>query len=110
MDFECSACRAVQPASPRVWRCANCGGVLDVASRAGFAPDLIETRDPSLWRYRAMIGTPEGAAPVSMGEGLTPLVPATFAGQQVHFKLEYLAPTDAFKDRGTRVLISALKH
>jgi len=110
MDFECSACRAVQPASPRVWRCANCGGVLDVASRAGFAPDLIETRDPSLWRYRAMIGTPEGAAPVSMGEGLTPLVPATFAGQQVHFKLEYLAPTGAFKDRGTSVLISALTH
>jgi threonine synthase len=45
-----------------------------------------------------------------MGEGLTPLVPATYGGQPIHFKLEYLAPSGAFKDRGTSVLISALKH
>lgn len=110
MDFECSACHAVEPSGPRGWRCANCGGVLDVARRAGFAPELIEGRDPSLWRYRAMIALPEGTAPVTMGEGLTPLVQAAFAGQQVHFKLEYLAPTGAFKDRGTSVLVSALKR
>jgi threonine synthase len=109
MDFACSACRAVEPAGPRAWRCARCGGVLDVAERPRFAPDLIVTRDPSLWRYRAMIGLPEGAVSVSMGEGLTPLVPATFGERQIHFKLEYLAPTGAFKDRGTTVLVTALK-
>lgn len=109
MDFACLACHAVEPASPRVWRCARCGGVLDVSERPRFAPDLIVARDPSLWRYRAMIGLPEGAVPVSMGEGMTPLVPATFGGRQIHFKLEYLAPTGAFKDRGTTVLVTALK-
>ena len=110
MDFECSVCHAVVPASPCVWRCASCGGVLDVARRAAFAPDLIETRGPSLWRYRAMIGVPDGAVPVSMGEGLTPLVATNLGGTRVLFKLEYLAPSGAFKDRGTSVLISALKH
>jgi len=110
MDFECSACHAVEPAGPCVWRCANCGGALDVAGRAAFAPDLIEAHDPSLWRYRAMIAMPEGAVHVSMGEGLTPLVATNLGGTRVLFKLEYLAPSGAFKDRGTSVLISALKH
>jgi threonine synthase len=57
-----------------------------------------------------MIGLPDGTTSVSMGEGLTPLVPGMLGGQRVHFKLEYLAPSGSFKDRGTSVLISALKH
>jgi len=57
-----------------------------------------------------MIGVPDGAVPVSMGEGLTPLVATNLGGTRVLFKLEYLAPSGAFKDRGTSVLISALKH
>ncbi|MEI8189300.1 MAG: pyridoxal-phosphate dependent enzyme, partial [candidate division NC10 bacterium] len=61
-----------------------------------------------MWRYRAMIGLPEGAVPVSLGEGMTPLVAADLGGTRVLFKLEYLAPTGAFKDRGTSVLVSAL--
>ena len=109
MDFSCSTCHVVATATPRVWRCPDCGGVLDVAHRAAFAPDLIEARDPSLWRYRAMIGLPEGAVPVSLGEGMTPLVAADLGGTRVLFKLEYLAPTGAFKDRGTSVLVTALR-
>ncbi len=94
---------------PRVWRCPTCGGAFDLAQRKPFVVERVETRDPSLWRYRAMIGLPEGAAPVSMGEGMTPLVAADLGGTRVLFKLEYLAPTGAFKDRGTSVLVTALK-
>jgi len=93
-----------------MWRCGQCGGALDVSRRKPFSPDSIEPRDSSLWRYRAMIHLPDGSAPVSMGEGLTPLVPATLGGRRVHFKLEYLAPSGSFKDRGTSVLVSALKR
>jgi threonine synthase len=57
-----------------------------------------------------MIGLPDGTTPVSMGEGLTPLVLGVLGGRRVHFKLEYLAPSGSFKDRGTSVLISALKR
>ena len=110
MEFACALCHTSVPAGPGTLRCPRCGGVLDVAQRTPFAPDLIGAEDSSLWRYHAMLGLPEGAVPVSMGEGLTPLVPATYGGRQVHFKLEYLAPSGAFKDRGTSVLISALKH
>jgi threonine synthase len=110
MEFGCSLCHTLVSAGPQALRCPRCGEILDVAQRPPFAPDRIEAKDPSLWRYRAMIALPEGTAPVSLGEGLTPLVPATFGGRQVHFKLEYLAPTGAFKDRGTSVVISALKR
>lgn len=110
MDFLCTVCHGTIPADPQVWRCPACGGVLDVAHPRPFAPDLVAARDRTLWRYRTMISLPDGAVPVSMGEGLTPLVPAEFGGKRIYFKLEYLAPSGAFKDRGTSVLVSALKY
>jgi len=45
---------------------------------------------------------------ISLGEGCTPLVEVELYGQKVACKLEYLAPTGSFKDRGTSVLVSAL--
>jgi threonine synthase len=110
MEFACTLCRTLVSAGPQTLRCSRCGEILDVAQRPPFAPDVIATQEPSLWRYRAMLALPEGAVPVSLGEGLTPLVPVTFGGRQVHFKLEYVAPTGAFKDRGTSALVSALKR
>jgi threonine synthase len=110
MNFVCAPCHAIVSAGPQMWRCPTCGGAFELAARKPFAAECIEARDRSLWRYRPMIGLPEGAAPVSLGEGLTPLVPATIGGNPVHFKLEYLAPSGAFKDRGTSVLVSALKY
>jgi threonine synthase len=109
MNFTCSSCHALVAASADAWRCSTCGGAFEFAQRPPFAAERVEASDRSLWRYRAMIGLPAGIAPVSMGEGLTPLVPATFGGKRVHFKLEYLAPSGSFKDRGTTVLMSALK-
>ena len=110
MEFACASCRATVVAGPLLWRCPACGGAFELSTRKPFATERINARDPSLWRYRAMVGLPEGAVPVSMGEGLTPLVPVTFAGRRIYFKLEYLAPSGSFKDRGTSVLVSALKH
>ncbi len=40
---------------------------------------------------------------------MTPIVEADWRGMAVCFKLEYLAPTGSFKDRGTSVLVSFLK-
>jgi threonine synthase len=109
MEFVCTACRASRRADPAVWRCPDCGGIFDLAARPAFRAEAIVRDAPSLWRYRAMLGLPERARPVSMGEGVTPLLPVAWGGSQVHFKLEYLAPSGSFKDRGTSVLVSALR-
>jgi len=45
---------------------------------------------------------------ISLGEGCTPLVEVELYGGKVACKLDYLAPTGSFKDRGTSVLVSAL--
>jgi threonine synthase len=46
---------------------------------------------------------------VSLGEGLTPLVETQLYGVPLLCKLEFLAPTGSFKDRGTAVLVSLLQ-
>ncbi len=109
MNFICSNCRTIYPAGPQAWRCTKCGAHLEMETRAPFRADAIDRDDHTLWRYRAMLPVDDGTSVVSMGEGMTPLVAAPFAGRTVHFKLEYLSPTGSFKDRGTTVLVSKLK-
>ena len=45
---------------------------------------------------------------MQLGVGWTPLLPQTWDGREVRFKLEYMAPTGSFKDRGTEVMINIL--
>ncbi len=63
-------------------------------------------RDHSIWRYRQVIPVGD-APPVSLGEGLTPLVPGP---NGFSIKCEYVAPSGSFKDRGSSVLVSGLKE
>ncbi len=108
MRFICTECRTSRAAHPEVWRCP-CGGVFDLDGRPSFRAEAVESATASLWRYRAMIRLPDGASPVTMGEGMTPLLPVRLDGKRVHFKLDYVSPTGSFKDRGTSVLVSALR-
>ena len=63
----------------------------------------------SLWRYAAAFPL-ACEAPISLGEGCTPLVARQFAGATVHFKCEWFNPTCSFKDRGTSVMLSLLRQ
>lgn len=104
----CSSCRREHEASPGLWKCPVCGGVLDLEDTPKFDPELVDRRVRSLWRYRHTFPVPADAAPVSLGEGGTPLIAAEVGGRQVHFKLDYLNPSGSFKDRGTTVLVTTL--
>lgn len=107
-DLICSECAASYPVESLAWRCA-CGGVLDVAE---FAIDLpaaaLPDRTPSLWRYAEAL--PIAVDPtITLGEGLSPLVPAR-ALSNVQLKLDFLLPTLSFKDRGAVVLATLAKR
>ena len=112
MNLRCISCKREYPHDTLQWRC-ECGGIFELEGTPGFAQDKIETGDFSLWRYRAMMPVKyEDAVPggvISLGEGLTPLVETQVYGVRIHCKLEFLAPTGSFKDRGTAVLINALR-
>ncbi len=68
----------------------------------------IDTGTRSLWRYRAAL--PFAVEnPITLGEGCTPLIPATVAGVRVLLKCEWFNPTCSFKDRGASVMLSLLR-
>ncbi len=72
-----------------------------------FDQEAIERRNWSLWRYRRMLRLPDTAQPVSLGEGVTPIIPTPDGKSWI--KLEFLNPTGSFKDRGASVLVTGLK-
>ena len=93
-------------AVPR-WR-GDDGAPLFLTPLPGLTRGRIDTAERSLWRYRAALPFAP-AAPISMGEGLTPLIARTLHGARVRLKCEWMMPTGSFKDRGASVMLSLLR-
>jgi threonine synthase len=74
-----------------------------------FDPARVDANTYTLWRYREALPLPDGARPVTLGEGWTPLVDLEWNGRLVRFKAESLNPTGSFKDRGAALLVTALR-
>lgn len=91
-----------------IWRSPS-GSPLMLTQLPGIRRGDIDTATRSIWRYRATFPL-EVETPITLGEGCTPLLAATFAGSKCFFKLEWFAPTGSFKDRGTSVMLSILRQ
>lgn len=110
--FKCANCGRLQPITYGGGPCPVCGGVLGLAAALAFNPAELGAT-PGLWRYAHSLPLPPGAAPVTLGEGGTPLLPVQVPGPQddrwVQLKLESAEPTGSFKDRGMAVMFTALR-
>lgn len=105
----CLSCGCPYPDQGLPHRCPDCGGVFSVDNIV-YEPHLYSKSDlPGLWRYQSAFGLKDGALPVYLGEGDTPLVPVDHQGKQVFFKCEHLNPSGSFKDRQSAVLLSLLR-
>ena len=85
------------------------------AVRANVKPADFATRSPSLWRYRELLPLPAGAEPVTLGEGMTPLLPCPRLGRalglsRLFIKDESQLPTGSFKSRGMTAAVSMAHH
>jgi threonine synthase len=109
MEIRCVHCDARYALDTRAWICENCGGLLEIVGAPAFDANQIARDDSSIWRYRAMLPLPENASPISLGEGWTPLIPVQYHSHKIFCKLDFLNPTGSFKDRGTSVIVSAVK-
>jgi threonine synthase len=96
------------PLDPPLWQAPD-GSPLLLTPLPGLRRSDIVSADDSLWRYRAALPLPV-AAPISMGEGRTPLVTRTIRGATVLLKCEFQMPTGSFKDRGASVMLSLLRQ
>jgi threonine synthase len=102
----CPKCGLESTLSADAWRC-QCGGAWEPVEQTCFSISQIAAHDFSVWRYLQLYEL--GFQPENrLGAGWTPLVPLQWCGHPVHYKLEFLAPTSSFKDRGTEVMINIL--
>jgi threonine synthase len=71
------------------------------AAKRTLTRDSIAAREPGMWKWSELLPLPEGAEPVSLGEGETPIVPLTRTGRpNLLVKDEGRLPTGSFKARG----------
>ena len=113
-SLECSACAATRSADGLPGVC-TCGQPLLVRYRAAPPAPMLKaslTQRPwSMWRYREWLPLGDGEAPVTLGEGGTPLlsVPrlaAKHGFQDLRVKDEGSNPTGSFKARGLAAAVT----
>ncbi len=76
---------------------------------AKFEPKIIQSRKPTLWRYKEALPSIHEKDIVSVDEGFTPMLPLTFKTQKIWIKQDQLFQTGSYKDRGATILISKVK-
>jgi len=123
--LECSVPCGAGPYDPAgIHHLCSCGMPLlaryDLEALARAWPrDSLAPREPTMWRYREVMpllskgGTLE--APVSLGEGWTPLIRAERLGRalgldRLFVKDESLNPTNSFKARGLSAAVTRAYH
>lgn len=79
--------------------------------RAAARPTDFHSRVESLWRYRELLPLPEDRDPITLGEGMTPVLPCRRLGaelglDQLFVKDESQLPTGSFKSRGMATAVS----
>lgn len=113
-QFICHSCHTTFNVTEHVWKCTECGGLLDlVKEKANIDPAKFKDRAKSMWRYEDTLPFKPNSTiwkGITMGEGMTPLVVLDEAEPRTYVKVDYMMPTLSFKDRGTAVLISKAKE
>ncbi len=103
---KCNQPVAWPPASPRCPR-PGCGGSLQPKRNIPFDASLIEPLEMGMWRYRHLLPT-VARQPITLGEGMTPLLRLAHPRWTLYVKNESLNPTGSFKDRGASMLVSTI--
>jgi threonine synthase len=116
--LQCSrySCRKTAPHTQLQNLCPACNSPLvaryDLAAAAKtMTRDALKSRARSMWRYEEVL---PGAAPVTLGEGMTPLLYAKRLGERIglsklYIKDEGLNPTGSFKARGLSAAVTMAK-
>jgi threonine synthase len=115
--LQCSRCGA-RLETDRLHNLCSCGGPLlaryrlDEAART-LTRDALRERAPTMWRYAEVL--PGSDDPVTLGEGMTPLLPAPRLGERIGVprllvKDEAPNPTGSFKARGMAVAVTMARN
>ncbi|MCZ6677284.1 MAG: threonine synthase [Candidatus Poribacteria bacterium] len=110
IKYICNQCSTTYPIDAIRYRC-DCGQPLELQkSEIGFPIDQIARRSNTLWRYREALPITDEALIISLGEGMTPLVPFEHPTHDHRLKLDFVFPTGSYKDRGAAILLSKVRE
>lgn len=114
--LECANCFERYAANHAHGLCVKCQKPLWVrydldAVRRGFARSDLAGRAATMWRYRELLPIEDAENVVSLGESVTPLLPAprlaaAFGMRELLIKDESRLPTGSFKARGMAMAIT----
>jgi threonine synthase len=114
--LECSVPCGAAPYDPRVEQhLCTCGAPLlaryDLEAARAWTRESLSGREPNMWRYRELMPLFRGEAPLTLGEGWTPLIHARRLGtdlalERLFIKDESLNPTNSFKARGLSAAVT----
>ena len=113
-SLACSHCPAVRDAEGLPGVCPDCGSPWLVRYASLPGPQLksdLANRDWSMWRYREWLPLTSDEEPVSLGEGMTPLLRSPRLSKElglstVWIKDESKNPTGSFKARGLAAAVT----
>jgi len=85
------------------------------AVRAALTKDMLKEREPTLWRYRELLPYAGKDDPVSLGEGMTPLLSCPRLARALNLrhlsiKDESQLPTGSFKSRGMALAVTMARE
>ncbi len=85
------------------------------AIRKTLSKDKLKDREPTIWRYRELLPCGMDDDIVSLGEGMTPLLPcpnlgARIGSKNLWIKDESQLPTGSFKSRGLVMAINMARR
>lgn len=119
LGLYCSRCSARLPFRYQEMKC-YCGGTLlvdyDLEHIARtLTKEALQTRYPSMWRYKELLPVSNPDCIVTLGEGWTPLLRMQEWEQKLPIKRLWIKreeqnPTGSFKSRGFSVAVSLLKE
>ncbi len=117
VDLSCSRCgEKYEINSPHNYAaCCEKPLVVNYSMNNGFDKKMLIGREQSMWRYTEMLPLMDEKNKVSLGEGMTPILPVNsysqkFGFDQLFVKDEGLNPTGSFKSRGMSMAISKAKE
>jgi threonine synthase len=110
-SLACAHCRTPYPSRRLINLCPACNGPIlveyDLTPNPGLR-DEIRTRPANMWRYREVLPAGDGDEIVTLGEGVTPLLPSRRL-PNVWIKDESKNPTRSFKSRGMAAAVTMAK-
>ncbi|MGQ9618903.1 MAG: threonine synthase, partial [Candidatus Aminicenantia bacterium] len=117
--LECSYCGKTYNFDKVYNLCPHCSKPLlaryDLKKLRGFKPEQVFEPVRSMWRYKKLMPVLKDENIISLGEGMTPLLPAKRLGEllgltNLYIKDESFNPTGSFKARGLSCAISKVKE